>query len=180
MLERQDLERFIDEYGDHAYGFAYSLCGNEPDANELVQEAFVKIFDKADRFREGQSLESWFMSIMKNLFMDGRRRWERKNGVSLDEPAGLDGQTVADALPDAREEALLERLERAEREEGVRRALSKLTPDSRAVLMMVDVNGMGYEETAKVLDWPLGTVRSRVSRARASLRAKLLEMEVAA
>jgi RNA polymerase sigma-70 factor (ECF subfamily) len=179
MLERDDLERFVDEFGDHAYSFAFSLAGNEPDARELVQEAFVRIFDRADRYDAAQSLESWFLTVMKNLFLDGTRSWDRKRGVSLDEPMG-DGTTIADSLADAREEALLDRLERTEDAERVHRALARLKPEWRGVLMMIDVNGMGYEDAAEALDWPLGTVRSRVSRARAALRARLVEMEVAA
>ena len=180
MLERDALELFVEKFGDHAYSFAFGLCGNEPDARELVQKAFVKIFDKAERFDASQSLESWYMTVLKNLFLDGTRRWERRRGVSLDEPLGEDGLTVADSVPDEREEALLDRLERAEESERVQRALAFLAPDSRAVLMMIDVDGMGYEDAARALGWPLGTVRSRVSRARVSLRTRLLEMEVAA
>ena len=58
MLERDALERFVEDFGDHAYRFAFTLCGNEPDASELVQNAFVKVFDKASSFDETQSLES--------------------------------------------------------------------------------------------------------------------------
>jgi RNA polymerase sigma-70 factor (ECF subfamily) len=180
MLTRDDLERFVDEYGDHAYSFAYSLCGNETDARELVQEAFVRIFDRADRYDPTKSLESWFMTILKNLFLDGRRRWERKNGVSLDAPAGEDGLTVADSIADEREEALLDRLEREEETVRVRRALESLAPELRAVLTLVDVDGIGYDRAAEALDWPVGTVRSRLSRARTALRTRLLEMGVTA
>jgi RNA polymerase sigma-70 factor (ECF subfamily) len=180
MLERDALERFVDEFGDHAYSFAFGLCGNEPDARELVQNAFVKIFNKAESFDSSHSLESWYMTVLKNLFLDGTRRWDRKRGVSLDEPMGGEGLTVAECVADEREEALLDRLERAEESDRVQRALAGLKKDSRAVLMMIDVNGMGYEEAARALDWPLGTVRSRVSRARAALRTRLLEMGVTA
>jgi RNA polymerase sigma-70 factor (ECF subfamily) len=180
MLERDALERFVDEFGDHAYSFAFGLCGNEPDAKELVQNAFVKIFNKAESFDSSHSLESWYMTVLKNLFLDGRRSWDRKRGVSLDEMVGEDGLTFADSLPDEREEALLDRLERTEESERIHKALAGLKKDSRAVLMLIDVNGMGYEEAARALDWPLGTVRSRVSRARASLRVRLLEMGVTA
>ena len=179
MLASEELERFVESYGDHAYSFAYSLCGNEVDAHELVQDAFVKIFDRADRFDDAQSLESWYMTVLKNLFLDGRRRWERRNGFSLDAPVGEFGSlTVADCVADEREEAALTRLERAETSKAVRRALAKLSPEARAILTMVDIEGRGYEEAAKVLDCPLGTVRSRISRARDALRERLLDMEV--
>lgn len=177
MLERQYLERFVDEFGDRAYRFAYGLCGNEPDARELVQDAFVRIFDRAHQYDRTQSLESWFLTVLKNIFRDGTRRWERRRGLSLDFPVGEDGLTVADGLADEREEALSARLEREESAGLVRRALESLRPEWRAVLALVDVEGMPYEEAARALGWPLGTVRSRVSRARAALRARLLEME---
>ncbi|MDE2490049.1 MAG: sigma-70 family RNA polymerase sigma factor [Elusimicrobia bacterium] len=179
MLERGALERFVDEYADHAYAFALSLCGNEPDARELVQEAFVRIFDKADLYDESQPLSSWFLTILKNLFRDGTRRCERRLKLSLDAPIGRDGLTVADAAADPREEAVLDRLEREESSALVRRALSELPPAARAVLTMVDAEGLGYEDAARVLGCPLGTVRSRLNRARALLRGRLLAQEEA-
>lgn len=180
MLERDALERFVDEFGDHAYSFAFSLCGNETDAKELVQKAFVKIFDKAGSYDQARSLETWYMTVLKNLFLDGTRSWDRKRGVSLDEPVGDDGLTVADSLADERDESLLDRLERSEERERVHKAMSGLHKDLRAVLMMIDVNGLGYEEAARALGWPLGTVRSRMVRARSTLRTRLLEMGVTA
>jgi RNA polymerase sigma-70 factor (ECF subfamily) len=180
MLTRDDLERFVDEYGDHAYSFAYSLCGNETDAKELVQEAFVRIFDRAERYDPAKSLESWFMTILKNIFLDGTRRWERKNGLSLDVAVGAEGLTVADSIADEREVALLERLEREEETARVRRAVGSLPKDLRAVLTLVDVEQIGYDNAAEALGWKVGTVRSRLSRARAALRTRLLEMGVTA
>ena len=180
MLERDALERFVDEFGDHAYNFAFSLCGDQEDAKELVQKAFVKIFDKAASYDASQPLESWYMTVLKNVFLDWKRSWDRKHKVSLDEQTDYEGLTVADTVADAREEALLERLERMEDVDNVRRALSGLPKEARAVLTMIDVNGMGYEEASRALGWPLGTVRSRVSRARAALRTRLLEMGVTA
>jgi RNA polymerase sigma-70 factor (ECF subfamily) len=180
MLASEDLEKFVDDYGDHAYSFALSLCGNEPDARELVQEAFVKILDQADRYDCSRSLESWYMTVLKNLFLDSRRQWERRRGISLDAEIGEEGLTVADAVADAREVGLLERLEKRESAGQVRKALAGLEPAARAILTLVDVQGVSYEQAAKVLDCPLGTVRSRVSRARDSLRRRLLKLEVAA
>ena len=114
MLSPETLERFIDEFGDRAYGFAYGLCGNEAEARELTQEAFVRVFEHAAEFDETRSLESWFLTVLKNVFRDGLRRWDRRRGQSLDAPIGETGMTLADAIPDAREEALLDRLERRE------------------------------------------------------------------
>lgn len=177
MIERNSLERFVVEYGDRAYGFAFGLCGNEADARDIVQESFLRLFAKADMYDESQPLETWFLSILKNLYRDGLRRWERRSRISLDAPVGDEGLTVADSLADAREEALLDRLEREESSARVRRALEALTPDARAVLALVDMENVGYEDAAETLGVPLGTLRSRLNRARAALRKRLLEME---
>jgi RNA polymerase sigma-70 factor (ECF subfamily) len=177
MIERNSLERFVEEYGDRAYGFAYGLCGNEADARDIVQEAFLRLFEKAELYDEAQPLETWFLTILKNLFRDGLRRWEKRSRVSLDAPMGDAGLTVADSLPDAREEALLDRLEREESSARVRAALAALTPDARAVLALVDMEGVGYEDAAETLGVPLGTLRSRIVRARKALKGRLLEME---
>jgi len=180
MLDAETLERFVDEYGNHAYSFALGLCGNEPDARELVQESFVRVLDRAELYDSAGSLESWFLTVMKRLYFDSRRRAERRLGMSLDAPISDDGLTVADAVADEREEAVLDRLERAEDTARVRRALADLPDGARALLTMVDVEGMTYDAAAKVLECPLNTVRSRMSRARAQLRDRLLAMEVAA
>jgi len=142
-----------------------------------VQESFLRLFAKADMYDESQPLETWFLSILKNLYRDGLRRWERRSRISLDAPVGDEGLTVADSLADAREEALLDRLEREESSARVRRALEALTPDARAVLALVDMENVGYEDAAETLGVPLGTLRSRLNRARAALRKRLLEME---
>lgn len=180
MLDISALERFVDEYGDHAYSFALGLTGNETDARELVQDSFVRIFDRADQYDASRSLESWFLTVMKHIYMDSRRRAERRLGVSLDAPLGDDGLTVADTVADAAEESVLARLEREEESARVRRALAALTPDSRTVLLLVDVEGMSYEDAGRTLGVPLNTVRSRIVRARGFLRERLAAMEVAA
>jgi RNA polymerase sigma-70 factor (ECF subfamily) len=178
MLEMSQLQTFVDDCGDRAYRFAYGLCGNESDARELVQEALVKIIDKADQYDDTLSLESWFLTVMKNLFMDHMRHWERRRGISLDVSIG-EGLTLSDAMPDTREVSLLDRLQREENVSQVRCALLSLTIDAREVLTLVDINGMSYDQAALIIGCPAGTIRSRLSRARGTLKARLLSMEVA-
>ena len=179
MLEITELERFVDRYADKAYRYAFGLSNNEPDARELVQAAFVKLFDSAGTYDGSRSsLENWFLTILRNVHLDFVRRVGRKRGLSLDMPIGDDGLTLADALPDRRESALLDRLERQEDGTRVQAALRELSPALRSVAVLVDMEGLGYEEAAKVLDCPLNTVRSRIVRARIALRERLLDMEV--
>jgi RNA polymerase sigma-70 factor (ECF subfamily) len=173
-----DWDGLIETYAGRAYTFALGLTGNEPDARELVQDAFTKAMERIETRDASQPFEGWFLTVLKHLYLDGNRRYERRHGQPLDLPIGPGGLTVADAVPDAREEPLIARLEREESVKLVRRAMRALTPDARAILLMVDLQGLKYEEAAQVLDCPLNTIRSRIVRARAALRDRLLELEV--
>lgn len=177
MIDRDRLERFVDEYADKAYSFAVGLCADDHQAQDLVQEAFVKVFDHAGSLDEDKGLDQWFLTVMKRLYLDGVKRMDNRPKVDFDCPIG-GGLTVAEAIPDERDEALAGRLERAETRSLVRKGLARLVPEHKAILLMVDLNGMGYEEAAQALGVPLGTVRSRIVRARDALRAVLLDMEV--
>lgn len=177
MLELSDYERFVDRYAVRAYWYAYGLCDNEPDARELVQAAFVRLFDSCPTYDSSQSsLENWFLTILRNVHLDYVRRAERRWSVSLDLPIlGTNGLTVADAVADPRDAALFEQLERQEDTDRVQAALKLLSPALRAVAILVDMEGLGYEDAAKVLDCPLNTVRSRIVRAREELKYHLKE-----
>jgi len=170
------IEAFVETYAEKGYQFAYRLCGNAEDAKELVQEAFVRLMAKWESYDDDQPLDNWFLSIVRNLYFDGLRRYERRNGVPLDAPVPdlASGESFAEILADREEEPLLSRLERQEAVDTVRRALASLSAEHRAILTMVDVDGLGYEEAAEVLDCPLGTIRSRISRARAAFKKALL------
>ncbi len=171
------LERFIGEYSEKAFQFAFHLCGNSEEAAELVQEAFFRVIRKWDQFDQGQPLENWFLTILRNVYYDDLRRYDRRI-ISLDMPLsseGAEGFTLGDNLPDAREEALLDRLERLEKVDGVQAAMAELTAEHRAILTLFDLQGKSYEQICVVLDCPLGTVRSRLARARGALRKALLE-----
>lgn len=170
------IEAFVEQFADKGYQFAYHLCGNPEDAKELVQEAFVRLMAKWESYDHEQPLENWFLSILRNVYFDGLRRYERRNAVPLDVPVPelSSGETFADVIADANEEPLLSRLERREAQETVQRALACLSREHRAILTMVDAEGLGYEEAAEVLDCPLGTIRSRISRARLAFKKALL------
>lgn len=169
------LEDFVRDYGDAAYGFAHTLCGNSEEARELVQEAFYRILRGWDGYDAGQSLETWYCTVLRNLYFDSLKRYERRHGVSLDMclREGEDS-TLADFTPDRRDTDMLAGLERGEAKEEVARAMARLTPEHRAILTLCDIQGLGYEEMTKVLDCPLGTVRSRMNRARTALRRALV------
>lgn len=173
------LERFIDEYADRGYDFAMALCGSPEEAKELVQAAFVRAFERWPQYDPSQSFEGWYLGILKNLYRDWIKRYERRN-VSLDAPAGGDEEAlpVAELVADGREVALLDRLERQAAGEEVRRALDGLSPEHRAILALSDMQGLTYEEVCRTLDLPLGTVKSRLVRARQAFKKRVLRAEV--
>lgn len=178
MSDKIDWDALIDANANKAYCFAMGLCGNEDDAKELVQEGFAKAMDRIGTHDRSQPFEAWFLTVLKNLYLDGMKRFERRNVLPLDAPLDETGLTVADAVGDRRETALLDRLESQESSKLVRRAMRALTPDARAVLLMIDLQGLGYEETAEVMGCPLNTLRSRIVRARVALKQRLLALEV--
>ncbi|MBI5209072.1 MAG: RNA polymerase sigma factor [Elusimicrobia bacterium] len=172
------LQSFIEEYSDRAYQFAYRLCGDAEEAKELVQEAFFRLIKAWDLYDAEQPLEGWFLTILRNVYIDSVKRYDRRNRLSLDMTVKHDdgeGLPLAEVLPDEGEERILEALERREAGGEVREALASLSPEHRAALSLCDMEGMKYGEIAEVLGCPVGTVRSRVARARVIFREKMLE-----
>lgn len=172
------IERFIEQYSERAFQVAFHLCGNAEDAKELVQEGFLRLIKGWQRYDQSQPLENWYLTILRNLYYDNLKRYERRHGVSLDAPIGETGsESFAEVLADGAEMPLLERLERKETADEVQRAMRTLTEEHRAILTLGDLEGLGYEQLASVLDCPLGTVRSRMNRARAALKKALLKQD---
>jgi len=172
---RSVLENFVEDYGERAFQFAFRLSGNVEEAKDLVQEAFCRMMRNWDRYDPAQALDAWFMSIMKNIHFDHRRRFEARNVVSLyggRQGGEEEASGPADAV-DSGEEALLDRLERDETAGLVQEALAGLSPEHRDILSLCDMEGLTYEEIASVAGIAKGTVRSRVSRAREALRRAL-------
>lgn len=166
------FKAFIQEYGERAFQFAYRLGGNAEEAKELVQEAFFRMYRHWDRFDQDRPMSAWYFKILRNLFLDGCRRYERRKGVSLDRTVpgvSEDVGTYADALPDYTETSL-ELLARQEKADEVRSVLDGLSYEHRAILSLVDMEGASYLDVERVLEIPLGTVRSRIARARTAFR----------
>lgn len=178
-MAQPDWDALIEANANKAYCFAMGLCGNDEDARELVQEGFAKAMDRIETHDPSLPFEAWFLTILRNLYLDGMRRYEKRCGVSLDAPIDELGRTVADGIADARDLPLLARLESQESSRLVRRAMKALTPDARAALLMIDLEGLGYEEAAAAMGCPLNTLRSRIVRARTALKERLLALEAA-
>jgi len=167
---RRKLDNLLRRYAGQALSFARGLAGNEDEARELVQEASCHVLRNWKRYDPLKSFQNWYLSMVKNLYIDARRAWSQRPTFSLDAPIpGTDGLCWSDTVADG-EPGPLEQLERGQRIEAARRAIKSLSDEHKAVLTLCDLQGVSYEETARKLGIPTGTVRSRLARARAFLR----------
>ncbi len=166
------LEKLISEHAEQAYGYACRLTGDTQEAKELVQEAFFRVMRNFEDFDRSQPFSNWLMTILRHIHMDAQRSFERRNIISLDIPLESEEGTHGDSLQDGQDD-VLERMTREDAAEKVRRVLDRLPNEYRGVLHLCDVQGLGYEEIAKVMECSVGTVKSRLSRARVELRKQV-------
>jgi RNA polymerase sigma-70 factor (ECF subfamily) len=167
---------FEDELLPHAdalYNFAYHLTYNEEDANDLVQETFMKAFRFINSFDSGTNAKAWLFKILKNGFINEYRRKKK-------EPNKVDYEDII-AYQDADEENggvafdLREDIFDGMMGDEITIALNRLPIDYKTVILLCDIEGFTYEEIAKIIDIPIGTVRSRLHRARNMLKESLKE-----
>jgi RNA polymerase sigma factor (sigma-70 family) len=157
-------DEIVEQHSDRVYRLAYRLTGNRPDAEDLTQEVFVRVFRSLNTYTPG-TFEGWLHRITTNLFLDQARRKQRirfdalsdERAARLSSPAPGPDTAYADRTFD----------------DDIERALATLPPDFRAAVVLCDVEGLSYEEIAEILGAKLGTVRSRIHRGRAMLRKAL-------
>jgi len=155
---------------------AYRLAGNDADAQDLTQEAFIRVFRALRSIDPAAHLEGWLHRIVTNLFIDMLRRRPKARIESLDAPvATLRGGEVAREIADERAHPEANVVE-GQMDAEVQAALMALHPELRAVVVFSDIEGYAYEEIANVLRIPVGTVKSRLHRARRMLQAKLAHL----
>lgn len=171
------FERIFDEefmpHADALYNFSYHLTGNEEDANDLFQETLMKAWRFIDRYEEGTYAKAWLFTIAKNAFINEyRRRLKTPNRVELQDYITRKDKTSKPLTGnlDLRQEMFQYLMG-----DEVTRAINQLPIDFRTVILLCDIEEFTYEEIAKILDVPIGTVRSRLHRARNELKKKLKE-----
>ena len=167
-------------YQDRLFNAVLRLVGDREEARELTQEAFTRGLMKLDSFRGDASPYTWLFRIAVNLAISQLRKVQRTRVFSLDRPAAS-GQgrasdqaaSLVDRIVQDSADAPPQRAERRERDEAVLAALGRLDAEYRAVLVMRDIEGFDYQQMADVLGLPLGTLKSRLFRARLALRDEL-------
>jgi len=173
--KRGDLGAFNDlvrRYEKQVYNFAYRLTNNYDDANDVAQEAFLRAFNAIGSFRGDASFSTWLFRITTNVFLDDRKKARAHPQTSLDEYMELDESSVARQVEDTAPgpQALTEE---AERTKILGDAITSLPDYQRAMVVLYHTQQKSYEEIAEMMDLPIGTVKSRLNRARLALKEKL-------
>ena len=166
---RGDPEAFTQlmmQYQVPLYNMALRMVGRPDDAADIAQEAFTRAWQKIRTLRDAP-FKSWLFQIAANLCYDHFRRGKRYGSMPEDDQAS-NVVSLGIATPDPQERA-----EASERNRLVRESIQALEPDMRLAIILRDVNGMAYDEIAGVMGVPLGTVKSRIARARAQVQERL-------
>lgn len=166
-------EEFLPQI-DALYTFAYHLTYNEDDANDLVQETYLKAFRFIDKYQEGTNAKAWLFKILKNAFINQYRR-KSKQPTQVDYEDITSYQEVEEDTNLVGYADLREEMFQTMMGDEVTVAINALPVDFRVVILLCDIEGFTYEEISKILDIPIGTVRSRLHRARNMLKEKLRE-----
>jgi RNA polymerase sigma-70 factor (ECF subfamily) len=184
--DRGAYGRLVALYQDRLFNAILRMVGDYDEAAELAQETFTRGLDKIDGFRGEASPYTWLFRIATNLSISRLRKVQRRRTFSLDSPVGSPNGTRGRGAADAEDQASSlvgrmagaeptphEQAERHERNGKVLEALGRLDAEYRAVLVMRDIEGFDYQQMADVLGLPLGTLKSRLFRARLALRDEL-------
>ncbi len=161
-LSLSDFKAALMEVTPHLRAFARSLCGDPTQADDLVQDALLKAWNARESYTENTSFKAWTFTILRNSFYSEKRRSWRSTGL---EPGVAESTLVASDDPDKGLELV-----------ALRNALEHLPQDQREAIILIGAGGMAYEEAAEIVGCAVGTIKSRVSRARKAL-AELLNSE---
>jgi len=164
------FEQLVARYETKVYTIAYRYVGNYNDASDLAQDAFIRVYRSINSFRGDSSFLTWLYRVVTNVCKDELRRRAKEKTVSIDEIVEKGKSPPAETGHKPLEEAVLSR----EWQEEVQQILNTLSDDHRTVVVMKDIQGYSYEEIAGYLECSLGTVKSRLNRARHILKDRLL------
>lgn len=161
--------KLVSKYQDRLFNTVVHVTGSVEDARDIVQEAFVQAFLKLDTFHQTSAFYTWLYRIAFNVAASHRRR--KRPMVSVEYVRETTGQEPTDSRPGPEQ-----RMEEAERRRQVEEAIATLSEEHRIVLVLREMDGCCYETIAEILHLPIGTVRSRLHRARLQLREQLKEV----
>ncbi|MBK7232303.1 MAG: sigma-70 family RNA polymerase sigma factor [Saprospiraceae bacterium] len=176
MTEKEKFDQELLPHLEALHSFAYHLTYNEEDAEDLVQETFIKAFKYLDHYDEGTNAKAWLFKILKNVYINEfRKKNRRPRQVDFEEASAYhDGEDVAVVSYDDLRAELFDQIMGDE----VNQALQSIPEEFKTIILLCDIEDFTYQEIAKILDIPVGTVRSRLFRARNMLKDKLKDYAV--
>jgi RNA polymerase sigma-70 factor (ECF subfamily) len=167
---RGRFEQLVLPHLDAAYRFARRLSRSPSDADDVVQEAILRAFRGFDALR-GSDVKAWLLTIVRNCHFTALKQQQRRASVPLPEEHDADdGHAMVATTPDPENISM-----RRDEERTLERLMSALPEDHREILVLREIEEMDYREIAAVIDVPIGTVMSRLARARGALKARWLE-----
>lgn len=168
--ELDAFNRLVLAYQDMAFNVAYRILGDDDLAQDATQNAFLSAYKNLRAFRGG-SFKAWVLRMVTNSCYDELRRKQRRPTTPLESMVEDGGDQVdAEDWIASNDPTPEVTMEQAEVEHAIQHCLERLTPDFRTVVVLVDIQGMDYDEAARSIESPLGTVKSRLARARVNLR----------
>lgn len=177
--DNQAFDELVYLYQNKVYALAFRYMGNEDDAYDMAQDTFVKAYRSLRSFKGESSFSTWIYRITTNVCLDEiRRRKRRVTPLSLDEPlATLEGEEVEREIAD--ESLSADRVyEQKEFSETLQKLLDEMKPEHKTAIVLRDIMELSYEEIASVLNCSIGTVKSRINRARSIFQKKFNEREL--
>ena len=170
--DRSAFDALITKYHTRAYQYAFRLTHDQEAAGDIVAEAFIRVYSAIHNFRGQSAFGTWLYRIITNCYLDLRKKEKNRQHMSLDSATSADGTEIELQVEDERG-GPDEEMERGERESLVQTALTSMPEYQQAMLVMYHVENLSYEEFSEALDLPIGTVKSRLNRARVALRELL-------
>lgn len=158
----------VNAYSQKIFSMSYQFTGTREEAEDLTQEIFFKLYSSLKKYDFQKNFSAWFLTLAKNHLIDNYRRtkWENKNRDELDDRTFNSEESEKPEY----------KLEQRETQKMIWKALNKLSSDIRMALILFDIQGKTYEETAEILGVPVGTIKSRINRGRLQLAQILKEV----
>jgi RNA polymerase sigma-70 factor, ECF subfamily len=166
------FDKLVRRYERNVFNTAYRLSNSYDDASDIAQEAFVRAWNNLKSFRGDAAFSTWLYRIVTNVFLDDRKRKRARPHRSLEEEMDLDESSVTRQFEDP-SPGPVERAEGDERRRLLEGAIASLPDAQRVMVVMYHTQGLAYEEISEITQLPMGTVKSRLNRARLALRDRL-------
>lgn len=159
-----DFEALVRRHIDHLYRLAYRFCGKREDAEDLVQDVFVKLYSRRQALADIDDLKPWLAKVLYRQFIDKTRQTSRSPIIAITAQDDLNELPITDGSNPQTD------LENAQRLDQVQQAFDQLSEDHRILISLCDIEGYTLLEVQQVLDIPIGTLKSRLHRARAQFK----------